>query len=553
MDLSTSSKKGAKLLVECLVKHGVEYVFGIPGAKIDAVFDEILDSPIKLIACRHEQNAAFIAGAYGRITGKPGVVLVTSGPGVANLTTGLLTATTEGDPVVAIGGAVPLNMRLQEALQGADNIQIMSAVTKTQKDTLLPGNIPEIVENAFRIATMPRAGAVFINLPQDVSLEQTSVTAPEPVAPISLGVAQQSIMEQAAKLLSEAKQPILFLGLEASRADNAMAIRNLLQQHRIATIGTYQAAGAVSRELVDCFIGRVGLFKNMPGDALIEAADVVLAIGFDPVEYDPAIWNAKKNKKIIHLDYNPVDIHLAYLPVLEVIGDIAANLNKLAQLLQTSSIAYDVSLVHKLHQDLVDAINGGGNLTGNAIHPLRFLYDLRNNISDDATIVSDIGTVYMWIARYFFCFTPHHLLFSQGQQTLGVALPWAMAACLVWPGKQVISISGDGGFLFSANELETAVREKLHFVHFVWCDGSYDMVKQQQLLKYKRIVGVNFGHVDIVKYAESFGAAGFRINHADEIVGVLKKALAMEGPVLVEVPIDYSDNHKLFEISKELS
>ncbi|EKE00634.1 MAG: hypothetical protein ACD_21C00303G0003 [uncultured bacterium] len=546
-----TTKKGAQLLVECLVKHKVEYIFGIPGAKIDAVFDALLDSPIRLILCRHEQNAAFMAAAYGRITGKPGVVLVTSGPGVSNLTTGLLTATTEGDPVVAIGGNVARNMQLKESHQQADNIKLMEAVTKAQKEVMLAENIPEIVENAFRIATMPRAGAVFISVPQDVLSEKTEVTFNQLAAPIVYGSAQHLTIAQVADLINKAKQPVLFLGVEASRAENAAAIRNLLQQKKMATIGTYQAAGVVSRELLDCFMGRVGLFKNQPGDALLDAADVVVTVGFDSVEYDPEIWNANQKKTIIHFDYNPADIHLSYSPAIEVIGDIATNINELIPLLQKRDLVHNIPLVHELHQKLKNIISSGANITGDRIHPLRFLHDLRNNIDDDVTVVSDIGTHYMWIARYFFCFNPRHLLFSNGQQTLGVALPWAMAASLVRSGKQIISISGDGGFLFSANELETAVREKMHFVHFVWCDGSYDMVKQQQLIKYKRTCGVNFGYVDIVKYAESFGATGFRIEHADEIVRVLNKALNTEGPVLVEVPIDYSDNHKLFEDSRE--
>lgn len=543
---------GAKILVDALVKHGVKYIFGIPGAKIDPVFDALVSSPIKLILCRHEQNAVFMAAAYGRITGKPGVVLVTSGPGVANLTTGLLTATTEGDPVVAIGGNVPRNMQMKESHQKMDNIKLMEAVTKDQKEILLPENIPEIVENAFRIATMPRSGAVFISAPQDVLTESIEEPQYEVSPPIAWGKAPNTVVAQAAQLVNEARQPVLFLGLEASRPENAAAVRLLLQQKPMATIGTYQAAGVVPRELVDCFIGRVGLFKNQPGDVLLDNADVIITIGFNPVEYDPEVWNAKQNKKIIHIDYTPVDIHLTYSPTLELIGDIASNIEALGALLERRVDIHDIPLVNTLRTRLRETIQQGATLSSGAlIHPLRFLYDLRNNIGDDVTVISDIGTHYMWIARYFFCYNPHHLLFSNGQQTLGVALPWAIGANLARPGKQIISISGDGGFLFSGNELETAVREKIHFVHFVWCDGSYDMVKQQQLLKYHRTSGVDFGYVDIVKYAESFGAKGLKINHAGEIVDVLKKALSMEGPVLVEVPIDYSDNHTLFEDARE--
>jgi acetolactate synthase I/II/III large subunit len=423
----------------------------------------------------------------------------------------------------------------------------MEAVTKDRKRVILAENIPEIVENAFRTATLPRSGAVFISMPQDVLTETTTVGPGKITPPIIRGAAPQQSLEQAAKLLNNAKQPVLFLGLEASRPDNTAAVRALLKQKPMATIGTYQAAGVVSRELVDCFVGRVGLFKNQPGDVLLDAADVVLTVGFNPVEYDPEIWNKNQKKTIISLDYNPADIHLTYSPDLEIIGNIALNLKQLTPLLMSRDTAHNIPLVQELQKKLNDTIAKGAKISGKKIHPLRFVHDLRANTDDDATIISDIGTHHMWIARYFFCFNPHHLLFSNGQQTLGVALPWAIATSLARPGGKVVSISGDGGFLFSAGELETAVREKANFVHFVWCDGSYDMVKQQQLIKYNRSCSVEFGYVDIVKYAQSFGATGMRINHADEFVSILKKAMAIEGPVLVEVPIDYSDNHKLFK------
>lgn len=543
--------KGAQLLVSCLVKQGVKYVFGIPGAKIDAVFNALLDSPIKIITCRHEQNAAFMAAIYGRITGRPGVVLVTSGPGVSNLATGLLTATTEGDPVVAIGGNVARSMKLKESHQSTDNVKLMEAVTKARMEVLLADNIPEIIENAFRTATLPRNGAVFISVPQDVLTEETHSNAINLTAEIKFGPAPETILTQAAKYINEAKQPVLLLGLEASRPQNTAIIRQLLKQFPVATISTYQAAGVVSRELVKCFVGRVGLFKNQPGDVMLDHADLVITVGYDPVEYDPELWNTQQTKKIIHLDYNPSDIHAAYLPILEVIGDIAASTEKLIPLLNKNrKFDYD-KLVRDLQSELESKINSGAKYNGKLMHPLRFIHDLRQIIDDETTVISDIGTHYMWLSRYLFSYQPHHLLFSNGQQTLGVALPWAIGTHFARPGKKIISISGDGGFLFSATELETAVREKTPFVHCVWCDGKYDMVYEQELMKYHRGSAIEFGHVDIVKFAESFGAVGFRINSSDEFGEILKKALRHPGPVLIEVPIDYSDNKELFITTHE--
>ena len=543
---------GARLLVQCLEQHDVEYIFGIPGAKIDAVFDALLDSSIQVILCRHEQNATFMAAIYGRLTGKPGVVLVTSGPGISNLATGLLTATTEGDPVIAIGGNVPLAMKLKSSHQNTDNLKLMEAVTKARMEVLVPSTIPEIVENAFRIASTPRSGAVFISFPQDVSLQVVdNILVKTPPAFFQQIIASPASTQAIAQSILSAKHPVLLLGLEASRPQNSAAIRNLLSQTAFPVVCTYQGAGVISHDLLPCFAGRVGLFKNQPGDKLLDASDCIITIGFNSVEYDPEIWNTRCDKKILHIDYNPAEIHASYTPTLELLGDIASNLALLKQQLPTRAIAPPFTPVHQYQKELMDMIQTGAHFHGNTIHPLRFIYELQKITTDSTYVISDIGSHYMWIARYFLCFQPHHLLMSNGQQTLGVALPWAIATSKLYPKDRVISISGDGGFLFSATELETAVREKVHFIHFVWCDGSYNMVQEQEMLKYHRESAVRFGPVNIVTFAESFGAVGFCVRHADQLEEIIQKALKTPGPVLIEVPIDYSDNAALFQSSHE--
>lgn len=539
--------KGAELFAKCLVQQGVEVIFGIPGAKIDALFNALLDTSIQVIVCRHEQNAAFMAGIYGRLTGKPGVVLVTSGPGISNLITGLLTATTEGDPIVAIGGAVPRAMKLKESHQSANNIKLTEGATKMSVEVLLAENIPEIISNAFRVATAPRSGATFISIPQDVLNDNANSPLHPKIPPIVLGHAPSFSLDLAAQWIEKAKNPVFLLGLEASRANNTKALRELLSKTRIATVNTYQAAGVICRELLDCFVGRVGLFKNQPGDELLDNADLVITVGFSCVEYDPEVWNARGGKKIIHIDYNPANIHSTYIPSLEILGDIASNLQELKTRLAARKHVLELKQIEKLQTHLQEKISQVPRAKGSLIHPMQFIADLRKAIDDDAIIISDIGTHYMWLARYFLTYNPHHLLFSNGQLTLGVALPWAIATKLVRPKQKIISISGDGGFLFSAMELETAVREKTPFVHCVWCDGFYDMVRQQELMKYKRESAVEFGPVDHVKFAESFGAHGFLVKRPEELLPILKKALLINGPVIVEIPIDYSDNPALFK------
>jgi acetolactate synthase-1/2/3 large subunit len=537
---------GAQLLVKCLGRLGVEYVFGIPGAKIDAVFNALVDAGPRLIVCRHEQNAAFMAGCVGRLTGKPGVALVTSGPGVSNLATGMVTATTEGDPLVALGGAVPRSMKLKQTHQSMDNVEFARALTKSSVEVIVPESIPEVLENAFRTARRPRGGAVFISLPQDVMAASVDDYEFDGGRDSPLGPAPSKAIEQAAEKLQSAKQPVLLLGLEAGMPENTSAVRQLLAKFPLATIETFEAAGSLSRELAKYFVGRVGLFRNQPGDKLLESADLVLAVGFNPVEYDPETWNAEGRLPIIHLDATPMVVGHKYNPFLELRGDIAATIDALIALLPEKKEVANPALVAELRKELDAGLAHALDYPQSPIHPLRFIHDLQSVLDDNTTVISDVGSHYMWLARHLYCYRPHHLLFSNGQQTLGVALPWAMATTLVRPEEKVISISGDGGFLFSAMELETAVREKCHFVHFVWRDGSYDMVAEQEVMKYGRMSGVKFGKIDLPKFAESFGAKGLALQSADNILPALKEAQAMDGPVLIDVPIDYSDNAAMF-------
>ena len=536
----------AKLLVQCLEKQNVKYIFGIPGAKVDSIFNALLDSPIELILCRHEQNAAFMAGVYGRLTGEPGVVLVTSGPGVGNLTTGLMTATTEGCPIVAIGGNVPRNMIYKQSHQSARNMQLMEAVTKSSKEIVSSDNIPEAVANAFKIAKLPMSGACFLSFPQDVLLEKVDIA---PIAMVEndvpYGAAPDMYLVQVLELISNAKDPIILLGQEASRAKNTAIIRELIKKTNLPVVGTYQAAGAVSKELLHCFFGRVGLFQNQPGDKLIDLSDLIITIGFNPAEYDPEIWNKKQNKNIIHIDYNIPDIHNTYQPIISLVGSVKRTLTKLTELI---SYKADLSKYTKIKNQYNDFINTKPKtISKDKVHPLNFVNTLSKFVDEDTIVACDIGSIYMWMARHFLSYVPHQLLFSNGQQTLGVGMPWAMGARFVYPDdKRIISMSGDGGFLFSAMELETAVRHHLDFTHFVWVDGSYDMVKEQEVMKYGKESYVEFNKIDIVKFAESFGAAGYKVTNPNELEEIMSQAMNTKGPVLVEVPIDYSDNMPLF-------
>jgi acetolactate synthase-1/2/3 large subunit len=368
------------------------------------------------------------------------------------------------------------------------------------------------------------------------------------VAPIMLGPADSEAIAAAAALISGAARPVLLLGLLASQPRAAESVRLLLARTKLPVVCTYQAAGVVPRELFDCFGGRIGLFHNQPADRLLDAADVVVAVGYDPVEYEPGLWNKGRKRQLVHIDAVPAEIDKDYRPQLELTGDIAATLRTLAPQIDRKTLSADAELLSEIARDRTQFAERAAAMKGVPIHPMRLVHELQRLLSDDMTLCLDMGSFHIWLARHLFSFRARQVLVSNGQQTLGVGLPWAIAACLVRPGDQVISISGDGGFLFSAGELETAVRLKCNLVHLVWIDGAYDMVRFQEMAKYGRASGVEFGPVDVVRFAEAFGARGLRIETPEEIAPTLTRALAMEGPVLIGIAVDYRDNHRLMEI-----
>lgn len=544
---------GADLIVDSLINHDVKYVFGIPGAKIDRVFDTLEDKGPELIVARHEQNATFMAQAVGRITGEPGVVIATSGPGISNLATGLVTATDEGDAVLAIGGQVKRGDLLKRAHQSMNNVAMLEPITKYSAEVHDPNTLSETVANAYRLAKSGKPGASFISIPQDVTDSPVSVKAIKPLSAPKLGSASVLDINYLAQAINNAVLPVLLLGNGASSEGVTAAVRRLLDAVKLPVVETFQGAGIVSRELEDeTFFGRVGLFRNQPGDMLLKRADLVIAIGYDPIEYEARNWNAEISARIIVIDVEQAEIDTYFQPERELIGDMAHTLYLLLPAIKgyelpEGSKEYLKGLRNNIEN--VSDVKFDRDSAHGLVHPLDLIDVLQENTTDDMTVTVDVGSHYIWMARYFKSYEARHLLFSNGMQTLGVALPWAISAALLRPNTKVISVSGDGGFLFSAQDLETAVRLHLPIVHIIWNDGKYNMVEFQEEMKYGRSSGVDFGPVDFVKYAESFGAKGYRVDSKDSFEETLKQALidAENGPVLIDVPIDYKDNVTLGE------
>ena len=546
VNVKSVGKQGSHTVVDSLKKHGVDYVFGIPGAKIDGVFDALVDDGPELIVTRHEQNAAFMAQGIGRLTGKPGVVIATSGPGASNLATGLVTATAEGDPVLAIAGQVKRSDLLKLTHQSMDNAALFKPITKYSAEIQDPETISEIMANAFRLATSSKQGASFISIPQDVVDADVSDQSIKVLKDPRLGVARADDIAELVKKIEEAQLPVLLVGMRASSEEVTQTIRTLVEKTGLPVVETFQAAGVISRELVGHFFGRVGLFRNQPGDALLKRSDLVIAVGYDPIEYEARNWNAEKDAKIVVIDDTPAEIDGYMQPEDELIGDISGNLDLLTKGLSGDQTTDEAKLyLNYLKSRLDERDTFKAESQEGLVHPLEVINVLQEKTDDSMTVTVDVGSHYIWMARHFKSYEPRHLLFSNGMQTLGVALPWAISAALVRPETQIISVSGDGGFLFSSQDLETAVRKNLNIIHLIWNDGHYNMVEFQEEMKYDRSSGVELGPVDFVKYAESFGALGLRATSKAELEAAIEKGMATEGPVIIDIPIDYSDNPDL--------
>ncbi|EED22352.1 acetolactate synthase, putative [Talaromyces stipitatus ATCC 10500] len=552
-----SNRNPSHVIVESLSNAGVKIVFGIPGAKVDGIFDALSDHPtIKLIVCRHEQNAAFMAAAVGRLTGAPGVCLVTSGPGTSNLVTGLATATTEGDPVLAIAGTVS---RLQAARHTHQSLD----VNKVLEGVGVEDQVSEVIANAFRHARQFPQGATAVALPMDI-IKSTSVGVP-PFPSLSFeapgyGSSNTKLCKVAVDKLIAAKYPVILLGMRSSDPEIVASVRRMIKDHTLPVVETFQAAGAISEDLLHRYYGRVGLFRNQPGDKVLARADLIIAVGYDPYEYDAETWNVNNPAtihNIIHIDYTHSRVSQHYMPHVELLGnpaDIVDELTASLQALKPNFWSGAEDTLENIRQEIARCeatATHTESLQDGAVQPTHFVYQLRHLLPKETIVAVDVGTVYIYMMRYFQTYSPRHLLCSNGQQTLGVGLPWAIAASLIQEppcSRKVVSISGDGGFMFSSQELATAVLQKCNITHFIWNDSGYNMVEFQEEAKYGRSSGIKLGGIDFVKFAEAFdGARGFRINSTKEVKEVIKEALAFEGVAIVDVRIDYSRSHELMK------
>jgi acetolactate synthase-1/2/3 large subunit len=454
----------------------------------------------------------------------------------------------QGDPVVAIVGSVPRELSNKKTHQSMKALDILEKTSKNFAVNIdVEDQAAEVILAAFRTAQSNPKGSAVVSIPMDVAAGKSKITAfnsPAFKAPL-YGPSPIEEIRKVAAMIDSAKLPVLFLGQRASSQIVVDAIREMLKKHPIPVVETFQAAGAVPEDLADkVFFGRVALFRNQTGDRLLAKSDCIIALGYDPTEYDANSWNPEGKLNIVHVDYTPCDYGAYYNPSVELLGSVKENILALSREVKHVTNPTQDEFCQSLRKELQTRQHELETTTSEGlVHPLQFIAALQKRVSKDTTVTCDVGTVYIYMMRHFFAYEPRRLLCSNGQQTLGVGMPWAIAASLAQDppcSAKVVSLSGDGGFMFSSQELSTAVQQGCNITHFIWNDEAYNMVEFQEEMKYGRSSGINLGGVDFVKYAESFGGKGFRISNSSQIGEVMDQALAHKGLSLVDVRIDYS-------------
>jgi acetolactate synthase-1/2/3 large subunit len=553
-------RTAADLLVDCLEAEGVEYVFSVPGEETMDILDALSRSEsIRHITTRHEQGAAFMADVHGRLTGRAAVAMGTLGPGATNLITGIADAYLDRAPMVAITGQASSDKLHKEAHQVVDIVEMFRPVTKWNTRLEHVSALPEIVRKAFRVATLSKPGPTHIEVPENVAGEPLG--ANEALRPLQPGKAYfpeptEEAIAHAARLIADSQRPIILAGNGVLRRNASEQLRALAKGLHVPVAVTFMGKGAVD-DRSHLSLMAVGLQARDHVLTGFDRADLVIAVGYDLVEYAPARWNPDGKKRIVHIDTQPAEVDVAYQPEVELVGDIDGALERLLAALLPLGIggrnatqrheAKEVLVNADLRTELLADLDVCVNDQAYPIKPQRAIYELRRALGPSDIVVSDVGAHKVWVARLYQAYEPNTVIISNGFASMGIGLPGAIAAKLVHPDRKVVALTGDGGFLMNSQELETAKRIGANVVVVIWRDDGYGLIDWKQRNEFGRPFAVEFGNPDFVAYAESFGIAGFRPASADDLYPTLMRALETDGPAVVEVPIDYRENLKLTE------
>lgn len=535
---------GAELLVRCLENEGLDYMFGVPGEENLALLDALLDSKIHFLQTRHEQGAAFMANIQGRLTGKARACLATLGPGATNLLTGVADANMDRAPLVAITAQAGTERLHKESHQHIDLISLFRPVVKWNAQIISPQVVPEAVRKAFKVAQTEKPGATHLDVPEDVA----DMEAPADLQPL---VSQQPFptepldaqVERAAKLVSEAHDPIILAGNGVARGHASEALLQFAEKLGIPVVETFMGKGSMDNTH-PLSLGAVGLQLHDYISCGLDRADVVICVGYDLVEYPPARWNPRGDKHIVHIDPSPAEVDTAYQVAVGVQGGIAISLTRIAERGAARADAPRSSALRKIIQDELRAEAEDESFP---LKPQRLVRGLRKVLRAEDILISDVGAHKLWIARMYPCFAPNTCIISNGFASMGIALPGAIGAKLLYPDRRVLAACGDGGFLMNVQELETAVRAGTPFVCVIFEDSAYGVIKWNQLKRFGRSAFTDFGNPDFSALAESFGCRGYRVTAAQELEPILEEAFRQSVPAVVTCPVDYSENMKLTE------
>lgn len=549
--MATDQRLVADLLVRCLEHEGVTCVFGLPGEENLHLTDALVRSSIRYVLVRHEQAASFMAEIFGRLTGRAGVCSATLGPGAINLLLGTADATTNSTPVVALSAQVGLNRIYKESHQSVDLVSMFSPVTKWAALVPTPGAVPEMVRKAFKLAQTERPGAVYLAVPEDIE----AMVAPDELVPLNLNIPRPdepspSQIERAAAVLNGARRPVVLAGHGAARAGAATALQRFSEQLGIPVATTFHGKGVFPDDHPYA-LGAVGFMSHDYVNFGFDEADVIISVGYELQEFDPVRINPSGDKRIVHLSRFPAEVDAHYDVEVGVQADLSRTLDALAA---ATTRRFELGASgEKIRRLLADELARGSVDDSFPLKPQRVVSDIRAALDRSDIVLADTGAVKMWMARLYPTYQPNTCLISNGLSTMAFALPGAIGAKLAAPDRRVLAAVGDGAFLMNSQEIETALRERVPMTVLIWQDDAYGLIRWKMDLELGHDVAVGFSNPDFVAYAESFGARGFRVSAAGDLLPALSDALAFDGVSVIACPVDYAENVRLTDALGQLS
>lgn len=535
--------KAAELIVKCLENEGVSVVFGLPGEENIRFVQALAASPIRYVLTRHEQAASFMAEMYGRVTGRAAVVSATLGPGAINMQLGVADATTNSTPLVAISAQVGHDREFKESHQYVDLVSMFAPITRWAAGIPTARAIPEMVRKAFKLAESERPAAVYLAVPEHIDADETDYElGPLPRNVVRPDAPSPRQVERAAQILRNAKRPVVLAGHGAARADATKALVRFSEEFGIQVANTFHGKGVMPDDHPNS-IGTLGFMRHDYVNFGFDHADAVIAVGYELQEFDPVRINPQADKKIIHMHRFPAEVDAHYSVDVGIIGDISDSLNALTDALSGHRFEHAADVPGS--GLLTDEFARGQQDSRYPLAPARVVADTRAALGRSDVVLVDTGATKMWMARLYPTYERNTCLISNGLSTMSFALPGALGVKLAQPQSKVLAVVGDGAFLMNSQEIETAVRERIPLVVLIWEDGGYGLIEWKMDLELGAHYYVKFANPDVVTYAESFGAKGYRISHADELLPTLRAALDDDGVSLISCPVDYSENLRL--------